>query len=161
MPCDDVAREAAAVGAEHSDVDEVRSRRDAAGIFRRHAVGGRCAAGDDSGDVRAVTELVGHLRIAGDEAHVRDDPVCQRRVRRDAGIEDRDADAAPVDSRDAERPEQRVSGARLIRRRRRVRDHRRAAHGHIAGQMVDRRRRATDRSVLRCSRARPRRRASA
>ena len=59
-------------------------------------------------------------------------------MRRDAGIDDRDADALPVHSRNAEQPgQQRVSGARLIRRRRRVRDHRRAAHGQIAGQMVD------------------------
>ena len=61
----------------------------------------------------------------------------ERRVRRDAGIDDRDADALPVHARDAEQPDQqRVSGARLIRRRRRVRDHRRAVHAQIAGQMV-------------------------
>ena len=56
---DDVAREAAAVGAEHPDVDEVRAGRDAAGILRRDAVGRRRVAGDDPGDVRAVTVVVG------------------------------------------------------------------------------------------------------
>ena len=56
---DDVAREAAAVGAEHPDVDELRAGRDAAGILRRDAVGRRRVAGDDPGDVRAVTEGIG------------------------------------------------------------------------------------------------------
>ena len=99
---DDVARVAAAVGAEHPDVDEVRARRDAAGIPGRDTVGRRRIAGDDPGDVRAVTEGIGHLGIVGDEAHVRDDAVRERRVRRDAGIDDRDADALTVQSRDAE-----------------------------------------------------------
>ncbi len=59
---DDVARVAGAVGAEHPDVDEVRAGRDAAGILRRDAAGRRRVAGDDPGDVRAVTVRIGGLR---------------------------------------------------------------------------------------------------
>ena len=53
-------------------------------------------------------------------------------MRRDAGIDDRDADAPAVHALDAEQTEQpRISGARLISRRRRVGDHRGAAHEEI------------------------------
>ncbi len=136
---DDVAREAAAVRAEHPDVDESRAGGDAARIVRRHAIGQRRAAGDDPGDVRAVTEGVGDLRVAAEEAHTCHDATGERRVRRDAGIDNRDANALPVDAGNAEHPrEHAVTGARLIRRRGGVRDVRRGMHRQIARQTIDR-----------------------
>ena len=42
------------------------------------------------------------LRIAADEAHVRDNAVGEGRVGRDAGIDDGNADAPAVHGRDAE-----------------------------------------------------------
>ena len=56
---DHVAGVADAVAAEHADVDEVRAGRDAALVERRRP---SSPAGDDAGDVRAVTERVGGAR---------------------------------------------------------------------------------------------------
>ena len=60
----------------------------------------------------------------------------ERGMRRDAGIDHGDADAVPVHSRNPQRSGQHVSGARLIGRRRRVRDGGQAVHAQVAREMV-------------------------
>ena len=94
-------------------------------------------AGDDAGDVRAVAERVGDRRIAGDEADVGDDLVRQRRVRRDAGVDDRDADALAGDAGNRADAEQAAgdAGAHLIGGGRLVRD--RHADAGPAGRRTD------------------------
>ena len=68
-----IAREAAARVIQHAHVDERRARGDPAGIGRRDARRRARLAHDDAGDVRAVAEGVGRVRVAGDEAHIGDD----------------------------------------------------------------------------------------
>jgi hypothetical protein len=72
----------------------------------------RCGAvaGDDPGDVCAVTERIEDRRVAGHEADVRHDLLGQRGVRRHARIDDRYANSCFVDQRPDDR--QMVSGVK-------------------------------------------------
>ena len=90
---DDVARRSAAGVVEHPEADQVRIRRDALIL----AAGQRAAARDQAGDVRAVAVAVDRRRrdaaLAVGEVVERGDAAREIGDRRDARIDDRDADA--------------------------------------------------------------------
>ncbi len=87
---------AGAIVAKHSQVDEVRARRHA--IRARALLRGDVVARHNAGDVRAVAVAIAPAAAVGipREVHVRDDLAGQRTMVRDAGVDDRHADATPV-----------------------------------------------------------------
>ncbi len=70
---DDIARQAAAIVAEHTHVDELRARRDTTGVKGGDARSRRPDARDDASDVRAVAVLVRRRRVVRHKADGRDD----------------------------------------------------------------------------------------
>src|SRR5471032_2090293 len=66
---------AGSIRAEHAHVDELHAGRHAAGEEAGHRLRRRAVAADDPGHVRAVTERIGHRRVARDQADVRHDLV--------------------------------------------------------------------------------------
>ena len=90
-----VARLPGAGLVEHFQHDEVDRGSDALEL----AVRQRPGAADQSGDVRAVSEVIVRMRrlaaVAAREVVERGDAPVEVVARRDAGVDDRDADAAP------------------------------------------------------------------
>ena len=109
---------------EHADVDQMRAGRDAVLVERGRTRADR--AGNDAGDVRAVAKRVSGARFAGREIHRGRGPSRQRRVVRDARIDDRHADALAVHRR---RPQQKAKQSAAARPRK-VRAHGAIGHGH-------------------------------
>ena len=128
---DHVARPAAAVRVQHLQVDQVRRRRHPAlrALHRRLEAPRR----DDARDVRAVAVEVGAGPVGVGEVDIRHHAVLERRVVRDAAVDNRHADAAAI-----HRPERldRARPRRLRPRERRRHRHVRV-HGRIARERVD------------------------
>ena len=96
---DDVARQAAAIVAEHTHVDELRARRDTAGVKGRDARSRRPDARDDASDVRAVPVRVRRRRVVRHEADGRDDFLRKRRMRGiDSRVHDGDHNALAINA---------------------------------------------------------------
>ena len=135
---DYVAREAAAIAAEHANVDQFRAGCDTAVVEIGDRKCWRRRAGDDARDVRPVTEIVVSRRVARHEADARDDLRRERTVRRDTGVDDRDADPLAVDAGNT-REAQKAGRARtrLIGRDGAVRYRHPVVDRKIAGQMID------------------------
>ena len=130
---DDVAGLALTVRAEHPEADDVRLGRDA-------GVGPLIMPCDDARDVRAVPEAIAAQPRPAREVHARDDPAAERGVRGDAGVDDRDADAASPEAVSCGRGQvQATRGAApdLRRAGRLVRDRHHAADGHVPRQVGD------------------------
>ena len=145
-----VARLARALAVEHPQVDEVRARRHPLEAPRRAA-----RAGDDAGDVRAVTVEVATKPNRGGEVDVRRDVAAEVAVLGHPRIDHRHADAAAGVAADAVEP-----GPHLLCRRR-LGGHRhrridRPILGHRRHRGVARERRQR-RAIHRRHRARPQR----
>ena len=115
---DDVARLAAALSVEHLEADQPHLGRDALKLAVRQGA----AAADQAGDVRAVAVVVERRRriAAAREVVEAGDASGEIGARRDAGVDDRDADArgsvGRVDAGRARQPE-RLAQSRDRRRR--------------------------------------------
>ena len=134
---DDVARVAGAIRAEHAHVDQLHAGRDAAGIQAGRRVcscpamiPATCVPWPyaSASDGSPVTKLTFATTLS-----------CQRRVRRDARVDDRDADALRRSRREWRRcpAARRLPAQRLIGGRRHVRHRHRRAHDRVARQMID------------------------
>ena len=93
---DDITGQPRAICTQHADVDQVRAG--ATPPVYKLVTPPTAAARDDAGDVGAMSGHICRGCLTGNDAHIRDDSVSQRGVRRDSGVDDRDANPLTRDA---------------------------------------------------------------